>query len=161
MLVGESVYGNNWWLTNGSSASAKINAPHTGGGNGSLWYGTLDEWLTSFPNATVKAIGFSLGRGPIGTGTLHSLTFSCDTWDFQAPDEGGQGGGTDQPPTGGNPTPTPTPAPVVPGKGAGVTQPVTELPETGADTNALMIGLVATAAAYGAVYFAQPTRRYE
>jgi LPXTG-motif cell wall-anchored protein len=42
-----------------------------------------------------------------------------------------------------------------------VTQPVTELPETGADTNALMIGLLASAAAYGAVYFAQPKRRYE
>lgn len=39
ILVGESVYGDNWWLSNNSSQFVKDGAPHTGGGHGSNWYG--------------------------------------------------------------------------------------------------------------------------
>src|SRR5262245_7654822 len=43
VLVGESVYGHNWWLTSGSSADAKAADPSgaNDGGNGSAWFGTL------------------------------------------------------------------------------------------------------------------------
>ena len=46
VLVGESVYGANWWLTNGSSAAAKAADPSgaENGGNGSEWFGTLAQW---------------------------------------------------------------------------------------------------------------------
>ncbi|MBC7764438.1 hypothetical protein H7Y29_01860 [Microbacteriaceae bacterium] len=57
--------------------------------------------------------------------------------------------------------PTTPVVPVVPGKGSVTPTTVTELPETGAGTNALLIGLIAAAAAYGAVYFAQSKRQYE
>lgn len=82
ILVGESVYGNNWWLSNSAQAFVKTGAPHNGGGYGSQWYGTLDEWLTYFPSAHVKAVGFSLGSGVLADGTLHSLTFGCHKWVF-------------------------------------------------------------------------------
>lgn len=81
-LVGESIYGDNWWLTNGSAQFVKNAAPHNGGGNGSEWYGTLNEWLTAFPSAQVKFIGFSLGTAANGEGVLHSLTFGCHKWTF-------------------------------------------------------------------------------
>jgi hypothetical protein len=150
MLVGESIYGNNWWLTGSSSAEAKAGAPHNGGGNGSEWYGTLDEWLTAFPDAKVKAVGFSLGRGPVGNGILKSLTFSCDQWVFQKSNDGGSG---TLPP----PAPETKPAAQTPGKGALPT----ELPETGASANGIMIALLAATAAYGALYFAQPKRKFD
>lgn len=85
ILVGEPTYGNNWWLTGGSAQFVKDGAPHTGGGNGSNWFGSLDEWYAAFPNAQVKAVGFSLGSGVYAAGMLKSLTFGCHKWVFQAP----------------------------------------------------------------------------
>lgn len=82
ILVGESIYGNNWWLSNSAATFAKTGAPHNGGGYGSNWYGTLDEWLTAFPSAQVKAVGFSLGSGVLASGTLYSLSFGCHQWTF-------------------------------------------------------------------------------
>ena len=55
ILVGEpTFYGNNWWLNNAADADVKAGAPHTGGGSAATWYGTLDEWRASFPNAVVR-----------------------------------------------------------------------------------------------------------
>lgn len=82
ILVGEAVYGNNWWLTNSAPQDVKDAAPHNGGGNGSQWYGTLNEWLAAFPSAKVAAVGFSLGSGVHADGILKSLTFGCHTWNF-------------------------------------------------------------------------------
>lgn len=82
ILVGETVYGDNWWLSNSAAQFAKDGAPHNGGGNGSQWYGTLNEWLAAFPNAKVTAVGFSLGSGVHADGILKSLTFGCHTWNF-------------------------------------------------------------------------------
>lgn len=82
ILVGESIYGNNWWLSNSAQQFVKDAAPHNGGGNGSQWFGTLDEWLTAFPSAQVKSVGFSLGSGVIADGVLTSLTFGCHKWTF-------------------------------------------------------------------------------
>ncbi|MEO6513282.1 MAG: hypothetical protein ABIR37_01235, partial [Candidatus Saccharimonadales bacterium] len=51
ILVGESVYGNTWWLSNSASQFVKDNSPNTGGGYGSNYFGTPDQWLSSFPDA--------------------------------------------------------------------------------------------------------------
>lgn len=83
ILVGEEVYGNNWWLTNSSKQFVKDGAPSHSGGYGSANNGTLSQWLTSFPLATVKAVGFSLGSGVKADGVLKSLTFGCYTWTFK------------------------------------------------------------------------------
>lgn len=85
ILVGESVYGNNWWLSNSAAQFVKDGAPNTGVGNGSNWFGALNEWLTAFPSAQVKSVGFSLGSGVLADGILHSITFGCYKWVFEAP----------------------------------------------------------------------------
>jgi hypothetical protein len=84
ILVGEPVYGANWWLTNGSSADAKAVDPSGGndGGNGSAWFGTLAEWGAALPNARVYAGGFSLGSGVKGDGVIHSITYGGTTYGF-------------------------------------------------------------------------------
>lgn len=81
-LVYESVYGQDLWLTNGSSAAVKANAPVNGGGNGSQWHGTIDQWLAEYPEATVVGIAFSLGSGVHGDGVINSLTAGCTTYTF-------------------------------------------------------------------------------
>lgn len=82
ILVGETVYGNNWWLSNGSAQFVKDGAPFHSGGFGSANNGTLDQWRVKFPAADVKAFGFSLGSGVIGEGTLNSITFADTTYTF-------------------------------------------------------------------------------
>jgi hypothetical protein len=79
ILVGESVYGDNWWITRQPATP-----PHTDVGFGSPWYGTLDEWVTSYPNADVLAVGFSLGSGASGDGVIDTMTFGCTTFSFGA-----------------------------------------------------------------------------
>lgn len=83
ILVGEpTYYGNDWWLSNRSAAFVKAGAPHTGGGSGSLWHGTLAEWSTAFPNAQIKAFGFSLGSGVYGDWLINSMSFNGTTYTF-------------------------------------------------------------------------------
>ena len=84
ILVGEPVYGANWWLTNGSSADAKAADPSgaNDGGNGSAYFGTLAEWKTALPNARVYAGGFSLGSGVKGDGVIDSITYDGTTYRF-------------------------------------------------------------------------------
>lgn len=81
-LVYESVYGQDLWLTNGSSAAVKAHAPVNGGGNGSQWHGTIDQWLTAYPDATVTGFAYSLGSGVLGGGVIHSVTVNCATYAF-------------------------------------------------------------------------------
>lgn len=86
ILVGEPTangYGENWWLSNGSPQAVKDNAPNTGGGFGSPWYGTLDEWVAEFPEATIGAFGFSLGSGVQNDVVIDSITFGCNVLDFE------------------------------------------------------------------------------
>jgi hypothetical protein len=83
ILVGESVYGNNWWLAGATDPTIKANAPHNGGGFGSPYYGTLDEWRANFHNAQVKAFGFSLGSGVFGDYTIKSISFNDTTYTFK------------------------------------------------------------------------------
>lgn len=99
ILVGEQIYGNNWWLSNSSQQFVKDNAPHIGGGYGSNYYGTAKEWLNAFRDARVLAIGYSLGSGVKGDYTITKITAGCVDYTFgPAPgqggvDEPGQGGG--------------------------------------------------------------------
>ena len=85
ILVGEKVYGNNWWLTNSAQQFVKDGAPNTGGGNGSDWFGTPNEWLASFPEAQVKAIGYSLGSGVLGDGIIQQISLGCVNYTFGLP----------------------------------------------------------------------------
>ena len=86
ILVGEATfYGSNWWLSNGSAQFLKTGAPHTGGGYGSDWYGTLTEWSTAFPNAKTVQIGYSLGSGVLGDGVITLMEFGCNVYTFGLP----------------------------------------------------------------------------
>lgn len=86
-LVYEGVYGQDLWLTNGAPQAVKDNAPVNGGGNGSQWHGTIDQWLTKYPTATVVGIAYSLGSGVLGDGIIHSITVGCATHTFDAEQE--------------------------------------------------------------------------
>lgn len=88
ILVGEpSSYGSDWWLNNAAAQSVKDNAPNTGGGFGSDWYGTLDEWSSAFPDADVLGFGFSLGSGVLGDGIITAINFGGDAYTFAEPVE--------------------------------------------------------------------------
>lgn len=76
-LVYEDVYGQDLWLTSGSSAAVKANAPVNGGGNGSQWHGTIDQWLSVYPDAQVFGVAYALGSGVQGDWNLNSVTFNC------------------------------------------------------------------------------------
>jgi hypothetical protein len=85
ILVGEPVYNGDWWLNNAAQQFVKDGAPVVGGGSGSPWHGTLDQWRTAFPDATVLAFGFSLGSGVKGDGVLNAITFAGDRYTFAEP----------------------------------------------------------------------------
>ena len=63
----------------------KANAPVTGGGSGSPWHGTLDQWRAAFPDANVVAFGFSLGSGVQGDGVINAINFAGDRYTFAEP----------------------------------------------------------------------------
>jgi hypothetical protein len=83
ILIGEpGVYGNDWWLNNAAKQFVKDGAPSHTGGSGSLNHGTLDQWRAAFPDATVKAFGFSLGSGVKGDGVLNAINFAGTRYTF-------------------------------------------------------------------------------
>ena len=82
ILVGEAVYDGDWWLSNSAAPFVKDGAPVTGGGSGSAWHGTLDEWRAEFPDAEVLAFGFSLGSGVKGDGVIESIEFAGTRYTF-------------------------------------------------------------------------------
>jgi hypothetical protein len=83
ILIGEpSVYGNDWWASNGSAQFVKDGAPSHTGGFGSANHGTLDQWRSAFPTAQVKAFGFSLGSGVKGDGVLNAINFAGTRYTF-------------------------------------------------------------------------------
>ncbi|MEV7398409.1 Ig-like domain-containing protein [Aeromicrobium sp. NPDC092404] len=82
ILVGEPVYGDDWWLSEGS-AEAKAVAPVVGGGSGSEWHGTLEQWAgAAAASAEVIELGWSLGSGVHGDGVIESMTLGGDTYYF-------------------------------------------------------------------------------
>ena len=60
----------------------KDGAPSTRGGFGSDNHGTLDQWRTDFPNAVVKAFGFSLGSGVLGDWVDDAMNFNGTSYTF-------------------------------------------------------------------------------
>jgi hypothetical protein len=82
ILVGETVYGTDWWASNGSADFVKNGAPLTTSGSGSAYHGSLDAWRVAFPHAVVLAFGFSLGSGVFAGGTLNALQFNGDRYTF-------------------------------------------------------------------------------
>lgn len=87
ILVWEPVYGGtDVWLTNGSSQALKDaaeDAGMTGGGSGSNWHGTLQQWQDVVPNNTViMSAGWSLGSGIKGDGVLFAQTVGETTYEF-------------------------------------------------------------------------------
>lgn len=86
-LVYESVYGQDLWLTSGSAAAVKANAPVNGGGNGSQWHGTIDQWLSVYPDAQVIGVAYSLGSGVHGDWNINSITFNCAEHFFDTVDQ--------------------------------------------------------------------------
>lgn len=86
ILVGEpTAYDNDWWASNGSAQFVKDEAPSHTGGSGSDNHGTLDQWRVAFPNAVVKAFGFSLGSGVLGDYLINSIGFNGTTYTFATP----------------------------------------------------------------------------
>lgn len=82
-LVVEDVYNGGIWLsanwgTDVDPASLPVSAV---GGGGADW-ATFEEWTTAFPGARVQAVGFSLGSGAYGEGTVHDITVAGQTIDF-------------------------------------------------------------------------------
>jgi hypothetical protein len=82
-LVGEPVYGDDWWLTGGSEAFVKTGAPSTTSGSGSQWHGTLDQWSAAFEDAEIITSGWSLGSGIVGDGTITSISVGETTYTFE------------------------------------------------------------------------------
>jgi hypothetical protein len=83
ILIGETVYGNDWWLNNAADQFVMDGAPSHTGGSGSTNHGTLDQWRAAFPNAQVLAFGFSLGSGVKGDGVLNAINFNGDRYTFR------------------------------------------------------------------------------
>ena len=82
ILVGELAYGDDYWASNGSAQFVRDGAPDHTSGSGSLNHGLLPECSSSFPNAKVLAIGYSLGSGVQGDGIITALTVACTEYTF-------------------------------------------------------------------------------
>lgn len=93
ILVGEAVYGDDWWMPEGSATTAVksvVNADPSmkTGGSGSASHGTLAKWNSTFNKAHVEAVGFSLGSGAGNTGVVVSkLTVGTHDYVFAGKDE--------------------------------------------------------------------------
>ncbi|WP_296605256.1 hypothetical protein [Nocardioides sp.] len=84
VLVGEDVYGGDFWYTGGTTRAATrgITCPSTAAGSGSDCHGTLAQWKTAVPNGHMYAAGFSLGTGAVGNGYITSMTYDSTRFDF-------------------------------------------------------------------------------
>ncbi len=76
ILVGEPVYGGNWWVSSIQDQSVfdAPNTPPTEGGGGGAYNGTLDQWRTAYPSAEVVQSGWSLGSGIHGDGVIYGIS---------------------------------------------------------------------------------------
>lgn len=88
-LVAEpAFYGaNSLWLSSNWSGIDLSKAPTAFDGGGVHKGGNVNDWLSAFPNAKVKAIGYSLGSGVKGDFVITKLTAGCTNYTFgpQAP----------------------------------------------------------------------------
>lgn len=85
-LVGEDVYGTNWWLTSSAQGfvtdPANNRIPSHSTGFGSTNNGTLAEWVNRNPKAQILDVGFSLGSGIEGSGIITGMTVGEQPFDF-------------------------------------------------------------------------------
>ncbi|MCF3960799.1 fibronectin type III domain-containing protein [Streptomyces fuscigenes] len=86
ILVGEKVYGGDWWVSDSAAQFVKDGAPEHTGGSGSANHGTLAEWRTAFPKARVLDTGFSLGSGVTGSGIISKVVVGGTTFTFAGKD---------------------------------------------------------------------------
>jgi hypothetical protein len=79
ILVGEpTYYGSRWWASNPLKAFV---ATHPGAtavpsNDGYTYSAPLDTWRQAYPDAQVRAFGFSLGSGVKGDGVINAITFA-------------------------------------------------------------------------------------
>ncbi|MEO5691243.1 MAG: hypothetical protein ABIQ64_03595 [Candidatus Saccharimonadales bacterium] len=82
-LVYESAYGGNWWLDDSTAlANMKTNAPHQGGGQGSNYYGTLQEWAAAFPKLQVEKLTVLYTSPTPANTTVTSVKIDCKEYTF-------------------------------------------------------------------------------
>jgi hypothetical protein len=112
-FVVEDAYGpNSAWLSANWSGLDISAAPTSFNGGGTGKGGTFDQWLAVWPNAHIKAIGYSLGSGVKGDGVITSINTDCTHYTFDVPAK---------------------PAPVV-GQNKGSAEPVCTLDDNGDNT---------------------------
>jgi S-layer homology domain/Collagen triple helix repeat (20 copies) len=83
ILVGEEVYGGNWWLAGITPGFDTTAAPTVGGGGGTF-NGSIAQWTAAYENAEVLRIGFSLGSGVYSIGQITGFTIGPFSFDFTA-----------------------------------------------------------------------------
>ncbi|WP_400995113.1 hypothetical protein [Agromyces sp. GXQ0307] len=82
-LVIEDVYDGGIWLSANWSGDIDLaEAPVSAVGGGGVDWATFEEWTSAFPDARVQAVGFSLGSGAYGVGTVNGITVGGETVDF-------------------------------------------------------------------------------
>ncbi|MCU1515071.1 MAG: hypothetical protein JWO10_2161 [Microbacteriaceae bacterium] len=69
----------NWWSTQDLGVVSTKVIPNP---SYQKSFGTLNDFLASWPNAKVIAVGYSLGSGAVGEGVIHSITAGCVTYPF-------------------------------------------------------------------------------
>lgn len=90
ILVGESIYGGNWWANRTLSAFlrtstlANVAPTEPAPGGTDPYNGTIDQWLALFGDATVTGVGYSLGSGVYASGVLNSVTANNTRYVFGA-----------------------------------------------------------------------------
>jgi hypothetical protein len=82
ILVGETVYGRDWWVPGSAAQFVKDGAPSHTGGSGSENHGTLPEWRAAFPDAKILMAGWSLGSGVEGDGVINAITVGQTRYTF-------------------------------------------------------------------------------
>jgi hypothetical protein len=82
ILVGETIYGRDWWVPGSAKQFVKDGAPSHVGGSGSANHGTLPEWRAAFPDAKILQVGWSLGSGVEGDGVINSITVGLTKYAF-------------------------------------------------------------------------------
>ncbi|MCU1422699.1 MAG: hypothetical protein JWN36_2350, partial [Microbacteriaceae bacterium] len=69
----------NWWASKPLGTVSSTPAPNPGY---QFSWGTLNDYLAAWPNATITQVGYSLGSGAQGDGVVHSISVGCDTFTF-------------------------------------------------------------------------------
>lgn len=86
-LVYEHVYGGNWWLNTATATQAMIDgAPHTGGGQGSPYYGTLQEWANAFPTLKTTSLTVLFTSPVEASAIVTSVKIGCVEYTFDRED---------------------------------------------------------------------------